>query len=72
MAMFSILYSVFKQVNLWDSKDLDDILLQGDQIYKDLKRNVFLNADEIPRQFNFFWCFSGNRFYSKQIWDAFW
>ena len=47
---FAIMYSV----NLWDSKDLDDILLQGDQIYKDLKRNVFLNPDEIPRQINLF------------------
>ena len=30
MAMFAIVYTVFKHVNLWDSKDLDGILLQGD------------------------------------------
>ena len=54
MAMFAIVYCVFKHVNLWESKDLDDILLQVDQIYKDLKANVFLSADEIPRQVNLF------------------
>ena len=54
MAMFAIVYSVFKHVNLWDSKDVNDILLQGDQIYKDSKANVFLNADKIPRQVNLF------------------
>ena len=41
MAMFEIVYSVFKHVNLWNSKDINDILLQGDQIYKELKTNVF-------------------------------
>ena len=35
-------------MSLWDFKDLDYILLLGDQIYKGLKRNSFLNADEIP------------------------
>ena len=50
MAMFAIVYPVFKHVNPWDSKDIDHILLQGEQIYKDLKTNVFFNADEIPRQ----------------------
>ena len=54
VAMFAIVYSVFKHVNLWDYKDLDDILLQGGQIYKDLKTNVFLNTDEIPRQVDLF------------------
>ena len=50
----AIVYSVFKHLKIWDSKDLVDILLQRDQIYKDLKTNVFLNADEIPRQTNLF------------------
>ena len=54
MAMFAIVYSVFKHVNLWDSKVLDDILFQGEHIYKDLKTNIFLNAHEIPRQVNYF------------------
>ena len=42
---FHILF--LKHENFWDSKDLNDILLPGDHIYKDLKTNVFLNADEI-------------------------
>lgn len=55
MTVFVVVYSVFKHVNLRYSNDLDDILLQRGQIYKDLKRNVFsLNADEIPRQLNLF------------------
>ena len=49
----AIVHSVFKHLKIWDSK-LVDILLQRDQIYKDLKTNVFLNADEIPRQINLF------------------
>ena len=50
----AIVHSVFKHLKIWGSKYLVDILLQRDQIYKDLKTNVFLNADEIPRQINLF------------------
>ena len=50
----AIVHFVFKHLKIWDSKYLFDILLQRDQIYKDLKTNVFLNADEIPRQINLF------------------
>ena len=51
--MFSIVYSLFKQVNFWDFKDLN-VSVQGDQIYKISETNSFLNADEIPRPVNVF------------------
>ena len=53
ISMFSIVYSLFKQVNFWDFKDLN-VLVQGDQIYKISETNSFLNADEIPRPVNVF------------------
>ena len=36
-------------MNLLDFKDLNDILVQGDQIHKRSEKNYFLNADEISR-----------------------
>ena len=44
--------SLFKRVSLFDFKDLNDISVQGDQIYKGLEKNYFLNADQISRQVN--------------------
>ena len=53
------LYIVFKHVNLWNFKDSNDILLQGDYTSRGLdlqriKNKCFLNVDEIPRQVNLF------------------
>ena len=44
--------SLFKRVSLFDFKDLNDISVQGDKIYKGLEKNYFLNADQISRQVN--------------------
>ena len=47
IAYFSIIYSVAKRVGLWKSLDLDIILAQGDELFKSIRINKPLAADEL-------------------------
>ena len=50
--LFSIAWSVIRQVGLWNSSDLDFILNEGDKIYKGLHIGTFISADELPQCIN--------------------
>ena len=49
-ALFSVCWSVIRKVSLWKSYDLDNILIQGDKLYKSLNKNNYLNVDEFKTE----------------------
>ena len=51
MALFAISYSTLKEVNRWDQFDLDIILINGDALYKSLRRQTLLTVEDLPRDF---------------------
>ena len=51
MALFAISYSTLKEVNRWDQFDLDIILINGDALYKSLRRQTLLTVEDLPRYF---------------------
>ena len=52
ITLFSILWSKIRRVGLWNSGDLDQILCQGDKLYKQLGTNDFLTVDDLPQSIN--------------------
>ena len=51
MTLFAISYSTLKSVNRWDQFDLDIILINGDALYKILRRQTLLTVEDLPRDF---------------------
>ena len=51
MTLFEISYSTLKSVNRWDQFDLDIILINGDALYKSLRRQILLTVEDLPRDF---------------------
>ena len=51
MPLFAISYSTLKEVNRWDQFDLDIILINGDALYKRLRRQILLTVEDLPRNF---------------------
>ena len=51
LAFFAISYSTLKEVNRWDQFDLDIILINGDALYKSLRRQTLLTVEDLPRDF---------------------
>ena len=51
MPLFAISYSTLKEVNRWDQFDLDIILINGDALYKSLRRQTLLTVEDLPRDF---------------------
>ena len=51
MTLFAISYSTLKSVNRWDQFDLDIILINGDALYKSLRRQTLLTVEDLPRDF---------------------
>ena len=49
-ALFSICWSVVRDVCFWKPVDLDCILVEGDKLYKLLGFQGHRNVDELPRQ----------------------
>ena len=49
--VFAISYSSVKDVNRWDQFDLDIILINGDALYKSLRRQTLLTVEDLPRDF---------------------
>ena len=52
--MFSICWSVVRDVCFWESVDLDYILVEGDKFYKLLGFQSYLNVEELPHQVKIF------------------
>ena len=50
-ALFAILYSNLKEVNRWDEFDLNIILIDGDALYKTLRKQTLLTVEDLPRDF---------------------
>ena len=48
ITLFSIAWSKIRRVGLWNSSDLNYILNEGDQIYKNLGECDFLTVDDLP------------------------
>ena len=51
MALFAVLYSTLKKVNRQDQFDLDIILINGDALYKSLRKQTLLTVQDLPRDF---------------------
>ena len=51
MALFAISYLTLTEVNRWDQFDLDIILINGDALYKSLRRQRLLTVEDLPRDF---------------------
>ena len=51
MALFVLSYSNLKEINRWDQFDLDIILINGDALYKSLRRQTLLTVEDLPRDF---------------------
>ena len=49
-ALFSICWSVVRDICNWNSVDLDYILVEGDNFYKSLNCRDYLNVDQFPWQ----------------------
>ena len=47
--VFAISYSSVKDVNRWDQFDLDIILINGDALYKSLRKQTLLRVKNLPR-----------------------
>ena len=52
--MFSIYWSVVREISFWKTIDLDFILVEGDKLYKSLNFQGYLNVDQLPRQVQIF------------------
>ena len=48
--------SAVKKVSIWKSYDLDNILIEGDKIYKFLNKDGFLSVDELLRRIKIYNC----------------
>ena len=55
-ALFSICWSVVRDVYFWKSVNLDCILVEGDKLYKVLGFQGYLNVEELPSQVKIFEC----------------
>ena len=53
-ALFSICWSVVREISCWTTQDLDHILIQGDDLYKSLNKESFLSVDDLPREIQIF------------------
>ena len=53
-ALFSICWSVVRDICNWKSNDLGYALVEGDKFYKSLKCRDYLNVDQLPRQVKIF------------------
>ena len=51
MALIAVCWSLFKKVSLWSSFELDSILLNGDFLFKALKKNRILDVEDLPQSF---------------------
>ena len=51
MTLLAISYLTLKEVNRWDQFDLDIILINGDALYKSLRRQTLLTVEDLPRDF---------------------
>ena len=49
-ALFSVCWSVVRKVSIWKSYDLDNILIEGDKIYKFPNKDDFLSVDELQQR----------------------
>ena len=47
--LYAIFWSYVKRVSIWKTADLDNILLEGDKLYKQLDKNTSLLIEEMPR-----------------------
>ena len=47
-SLFSILWSKVRNINLWTQHDLDEILIEGDKLYKSLNTQSYLSVDDLP------------------------
>ena len=48
--LFAIAWSTVRKVTLWKGLDLDNVLNNGDQLFKSLNKQTVLSADELPNK----------------------
>ena len=53
-ALFSVCWSLVRKISCWTTRDLDHILIQGDNMYKSLNKESFLSVDDLPREIHIF------------------
>ena len=52
MELFVNSHSTIKVMNRWNQSDLDIVLVNGDALYKTLRRQTFLSAEDLPIDFD--------------------
>ena len=52
--LFSVCWSLVRKISCWTTRDLDHILIQGDNMYKSLNKESFLSVDDLPREIHIF------------------
>ena len=52
--MFSICWSVVREISFWKTINLDFILVEDDKLYKCLNFQDYLSIDQLPRQVQMF------------------
>ena len=45
--LYTLTWSVIRQVGLWNTSDLDFVLIEGDKLYKYLRATSFLSVDDL-------------------------
>ena len=53
-ALFVVCWSLVRKISYWTTRDLDYILIQGDNLYKSLNKESFLSVDDLPREIHVF------------------
>ena len=53
-ALFSICWSVVREISFWKTINLDFILVEDDKLYKCLNFQDYLSIDQLPRQVQMF------------------
>ena len=49
-SLFAIAWSTVRKVTIWKGLDLDNVLNNGDQLFKSLNKQTILSADELPNK----------------------
>ena len=49
-SFFAIAWSTVRKVTIWKGLDLDNVLNNGDQLFKSLNKQTVLSADELPNK----------------------
>ena len=53
-SLFAIIWSTVRKVTIWKGLDIDNVLNNGDQLFKSLNKQTVLSADELPNKIDIY------------------